>query len=183
MNSIVILLFFLLIIIYLFNNCPQEKFVQVKSNYNINKNNFITKPVQLSLEHNQTVKKYDRDDPVFNPKYSPNIIPDLMTSSANLYLPGQSNGLFEQSYNKHNTNYKQPSIQILSPSTNNTNLKAIRPSSGHLIRPIELDYTPSINTQVEKPFLTKKTLQAYSKFLDYADALPYKTYNYKTTIF
>lgn len=165
MNSTIILLLILVMISFLFYNNQQENFVQVQSNRIVNKNAPMIKPIQVTPKYNQTVKIYDRDDPVSNPKYSPNIIPNLLKSSSNLYLPGQSNGSFEQSDNK---NKQLNEKNILSSITQNSNPKAIRPDSAQLIRPIELDSAPSLNTQVEKPYINKDYPQAYSEFLEYA---------------
>ena len=179
MNSTVILLFILVMVLFLFYNNQQENFVQVQSNRNINKNAPMIKPAQVTPGYNQTVKIYDRDDPVSNPKYSPNIIPNLLKSSSNLYLPGQSNGSFEQSDNKN----KQLNEKNVLSSTKNSNPKAIRPDSGQLIRPIELDSAPSLNTQVEKPYINKDYPQAYSEFLEYTGVSPQKSSNYISGIF
>ena len=167
MDSIVILLSILVIMSFLFNNFSQENFVQVKSDRNINKNSSIIKPIQVSPGYNQTVKIYDRDDPVSNPYYNPNIFPSLINSSANLNLPGQSNGSFEQSDNKNNKQSNGKNASLF--TSKNSNPKAIRPDSGHLIRPIELDSTPSSNTQVKKPYLNKDFPQAYSEYLEYTN--------------
>lgn len=179
MNSTVILLFILVMMSFLFYNNQQENFVQVQSNRNINKNAPMIKPAQVTPGYNQTVKIYDRDDPVSNPKYSPNIIPNLLKSSSNLYLPGQSNGSFEQSDNKN----KQLNEKNILSSKKNSNPKAIRPDSGQLIRPIELDSAPSLNTQVEKPYINKDYPQAYSEFLEYTGVSPQKSSNYISGIF
>jgi len=176
MNSIVILLVILVIASFILYNSPsQENFVQVKSDYNINKNPPMIKPIQVTPSYNQTVKIYDRDAPVTDPHYSPNIIPNLLSSSANLNLPGQSNGQFEQSNNNVKTNK-------ISTTSTNQNPKAIRPESGHLIRPIELDSSPSVNTQVEKPYLNKDYPQAYSEYLEYTNVIPSSS-NYAEGIF
>lgn len=163
--------------LFLFYNNQQENFVQVQSNRNINKNARMIKPVQVYPGYNQSVKNYDRDDVVSNPKYSSNIIPKLLKSSSNLNLPGQSKGSFEQSDNK---NKQLNQKKILSQITKN--LKGVRPDSGQLIRPVELDSVPSLNTQVEKPYINKDYPQAYSEFLEYEGVSQKKLYNYNQGI-
>jgi hypothetical protein len=169
MKFIVILLFVFGMILLLNNSTIdffiKENYVQIKSGYNINKNSGIIKPIQVTNNYSQMVKNYDRDDPVLNPHYSPNIIPKLLLSSNNLYLPGQSNGEFEQS-DKSQSNKSQ-----FDEIKSTINKKSIRANSGQLIRPIELDSSPSINSQIEKPYISKNFPQANSEYLEYGNEI------------
>jgi hypothetical protein len=171
MNSTVILLFMLVIISFLFNNDSRENFVQVQSNRVINKNAPMIKLIQVSPRYEQPVQTWDRDEPVSNPQYSPNLIPNLITPSekSKSNLPGDSAGSFEQSEKNNATNQGMKGQNMYIPVNPNSNFQSARPESGHSIKPIEIDYDPSSNVPIEKPYLTKEYPQAYSKFLEYGN--------------
>jgi len=146
MNIFIILIF--VIIFYLFYNYKYDYFTLTKFS---NSDTF-----------NDLINNFDRDAPVINPIYT-NIIPKLLSSSNNLNLPGQSNGKFENQFNYTNKNI----INKKSKSKLNLNPKALRENSGHLIRPIEIDYSPSINSCIEKPYIFNNYSHIQSKFLEY----------------
>jgi hypothetical protein len=84
-------------------------------------------------------KSWDRDDWVTNPKYSPNITPKLITSQKEL--------------SNSNLNFENP--------------KKIRNNAGHLIRPIEIDASPSSNTRAERPYTTDNSQITNTEYLGY----------------
>lgn len=166
MNSILILLLLLIIMLFLSNNTNNSKnmegFVQVKGNSNPNKNAPLIKPIQVSSNYIPPNNLSQRDDWISNPKNSPNIAPLLINPSDD--LPGTSVSNFENSNNKLNINTNNAQKSSLMSVLNKS-----RPNSGQLIKPIELDYSPSSNSQPDKPYLTQNTPQANSEYLDYAD--------------
>jgi hypothetical protein len=168
MCNVLILLFLLLVIFYFISQekSIKDNFVQVKSDISVNKNAPTIKPIQVTYGYNQIVKSsksdYDRDDWVTTPHYQ-NIIPNLINNSQDKYLPGQSNGQFEQ-YDKSTSKVK---IKVDDSTTFDKNPKMIRKGSGHLIRPIELNSSASKNTQKSLPYVTKDFPQEYSEYLEY----------------
>jgi hypothetical protein len=193
MNTFLILLVFLIILYFSFNNLNQENFVQVKSNYNPNKNTKMIKPVQVTDKYVPPNKTYDRDDWVSGPKNSPNIAPNLIKPNDDLpgtgdfltknNYPGSGNNNFEQANNKD-----LPPPKIIYPETENeqqsknSNLKNIRQGSGQLIRPLELDSSPSSEYPPEKPYITGETPQPNSEYLDYANVPVADTSNYEIDV-
>jgi len=193
MNTIFILLILLVILYFSFNNLNQENFVQVKSNYNPNKNSKMIKPIQVTNKYIPSTKTYDRDDWVSNPKNSPNIAPNLIQPKDDLpgtsdytrtgSYPSSSNNNFEQANNKD-----LPRPKIIYPESENeqqakkSNPKNIRQSSGQLIRPLELDSSPSSEYPPEKPYVTGETPQPNSEYLDYANVPISNTPNYEINV-
>lgn len=176
MNSILII-FLLLIIIYFLskNNTKQEYFVQVKSNYNPNKNSKMIKPIQVTNQYKPPNNLSSRDDWVSNPKNSPNIAPVLINPSDD--LPGSETNNFEQANNKD-----LPRPKIIYPESKKSNPKNMRLNSGHLIRPIELDASPSSENPPEKPYVTKESPQSYSEYLNYANLPIDASSNYEVDV-
>jgi hypothetical protein len=180
MNSIFVLSLILIIIYFLINKPNnQENFVQVKSNSHSPSSNARTiKPIQVTSQYKPPQNQSQRDDWVSNPFNSPNISPKLINPSDD--LPGTAKRNFEDTPNKKNIpNKKNTSVSTLysdepkeeslnSILSNQLNPKSLRPKSGHLIRPIEIDSSPSSNTRAEKPYMTMPTPQANSEYLDYA---------------
>lgn len=193
MNTIFILLVLLVILYFSFNNLNQENFVQVKSNYNPNKNLKIIKPIQVTDKYVPPTKTSVRDDWVSNPKNSPNISPKLIQPKDDLpgtgdypgtgSYPGSGNNNFEQANNKD-----LPPPKIIYPETENErqtknfNPKNIREGSGHLIRPLELDSSPNSEYPPEKPYVTEETPQPNSEYLDYANVPISNTPNYEIDV-
>jgi hypothetical protein len=186
MNTILILLLLLVIFYFLStNNSKQEFFVQTKSDKNPNKNAKMVKPIQVSPNYVPPTKTYERDDWVNNPKNTPKIASNLINPSDD--LPGTGNNNFEQQSLK---NKVLLSPKIIYPETKqenetqtNANFKKLRPESGHLIRPIELDSTPDSNTTVERPYVTGETPQPNSEYLDYANIPVPNSPNYEVDIY
>lgn len=177
MNTIIILLTLLVIIYFLFNNIKQENFVQVKTNYNPNKNTKMIKPIQVTNKYIPPTKIYSRDDWVSNPKNSPNIAPKLINTGDD--LPGTNKNNFEQANNKD-----LPPPKIIyseNEQSKKSNSKNIRSGSGHLIRPLELDYSPSSENPPEKPYVTGETPQPNSEYLDYEN-VPVNNPNYEIDV-
>jgi hypothetical protein len=164
MNSIIILLLILTIILFFLRENKQESFVQVKSDYNPNKNARMIKPIQVTPYYIQPGKTYERDDPVYNPTPGQYNTSHLIEPNNKSELAGDSNGMFEQSTKNKKSNNKNNGIKM---PMNKPNPKGIRPGAGIIKRPLEVDSTPSSNTQVEKPYMTKPEPQSYSHYLDY----------------
>lgn len=188
MNSIFILSLILFVIYFLINNSNnQENFVQVKSTSHSPSSNAKTiKPIQVTSQYKPPQNQSQRDDWVSNPFNSPNIAPKLINQSDD--LPGTAKRNFEDSP-KNNTltsvlNKNEPTEKSLnSVLSKQANPKSLRPESGHLIRPIELDASPSSNTPADKPYLMEQTPQANSEYLDYATVpMPNET-NYEARMF
>ena len=177
MNSVLIFLLLLIIIMFFITNSGNsERFVQVQNNSHSSYVPTI-KPIQVTNNYNPPQTQSFRDDWISNPKNSPNIASHLINSSDD--LPGTATRNFEDSEKKQSKDKS-----LISALNNKQNSKGIRPGSGHLFRPVELDSSPSSNTQSEKPYLTTPIPQSNTKYLDYGASskiLNQEIINYKNS--
>lgn len=173
----------LVILYYLFNKINQkENFVRTQTSSHSSKVGVI-KPIQVSSYYKSPQKTsqtfFERDNWITNPTNSPNISPKLIDSSTNSVV---SSGNFEDStkslnsvLNKNQSNDRN--LKMILEENSKYNYKGLRPTAGHLIRPIEIDSNPSSKTLVEKPYLTTETVLANSEYLDYASVPNELKYN------
>jgi hypothetical protein len=142
--------------IFIFND--YESYIQVQSSYPRNTNVSIIKPSQFD-KYIPPTDSYERDDPVLHIN-SQMISPLIDVNTTNLI--NHLNGTFEQSDNKK--------IQKKYNNYYTNHSKTIRPLSGYLMRPIEIDSSPSNNNN-NKAYITIPQSQSYSKYLQYVDEI------------
>lgn len=151
------LIILIILVLFLINKKHKlEPFVQVKSNVPKNSNPPMIKPASLRTGYIPQTQSYERDDPISNPKYSPNISPNLPEPSKKLNYPANSSNGFET---KHTDRHSSEKVRVN---------KETRPDSNYLTGQT-IDSTPSNENPASKPYETSNTPQPYSEYLEYSN--------------
>jgi hypothetical protein len=149
----VILILLIVYVVMLINKKSNlESFVQVKSDTPKNP----SRPASLRRAYIPQTRSYERDDPISNPKYSPNIVPNLPEPSNKLNYPANSKSTFEHDGTKKVNN------PVRVPNSNLTT----RPEANYLSGQ-KIDSAPT--TIPNKPYVSDESPQPYSEYLQYSN--------------